>query len=90
METQNMAQLVYNPGGAKEQAFPLWEGSQTVGRHQDNDIVIDDASLSKRHAMLEVVGGQVTLIDLQSKNGTCVAGCRIGRVEPRVAAKGRT
>lgn len=44
----------------------------SVGRSPDNDLVIDDASASKRHAMLrwDDANKRCTIQDLQSTNGT--------------------
>ncbi|MEM9683632.1 MAG: FHA domain-containing protein, partial [Pseudomonadota bacterium] len=44
-----------------------------VGRDRENDIVIDDATVSRAHAevRLETTGGAL-LVDLHSTNGTCV------------------
>jgi DNA-binding CsgD family transcriptional regulator len=38
----------------------------------DCDVVINDASVSRRHAKLTIQGSTVTLHDLQSRNGTFV------------------
>jgi pSer/pThr/pTyr-binding forkhead associated (FHA) protein/type II secretory pathway predicted ATPase ExeA len=55
--------------------FPLApESTLSIGRSQENAIVLDDASVSRRHA--EIVNGadQVTLRDLRSRNGVQVNG----------------
>ena len=45
----------------------------TIGRSQQNDIVIEDASVSRRHAELrELGGGWYKLVDLGSTHGTHV------------------
>jgi two-component system response regulator AtoC len=50
--------------------FPLpSEGRVTIGRADDNDIRIDDASVSRRHAILHI-GATLQLEDLDSSNGT--------------------
>jgi pSer/pThr/pTyr-binding forkhead associated (FHA) protein len=48
------------------------EGALSVGRLPDCDLVLDDASVSKRHAALrwESAAGLCTLEDLGSTNGT--------------------
>ena len=44
-----------------------------IGRHADNDIVVDDKSISRRHAELtEIAKGRYKLVDLDSTNGTFV------------------
>jgi pSer/pThr/pTyr-binding forkhead associated (FHA) protein len=52
----------------------------TVGRRGDQDIVLDwDKQVSRAHALLEQRGGDWTLIDELSQNGTYVNGDRINR-----------
>ncbi len=46
----------------------------TIGRAPDNLIVIDDPSVSSRHAQLELKGDTYRLKDLGSTNGTRVNG----------------
>jgi pSer/pThr/pTyr-binding forkhead associated (FHA) protein len=50
----------------------LIEGTYVVGRSLDCDVVINDASVSRRHAKITIQGLTVTLHDLQSRNGTFV------------------
>lgn len=45
----------------------------TIGRDRENDIVLDSDSVSRRHARLELRGGHVHLVDLESTNGTFVS-----------------
>jgi serine phosphatase RsbU (regulator of sigma subunit) len=52
--------------------FPLREGIQTIGRASDCDIALVSASVSKRHAQIELSGTQIHVRDLGSKNGTFV------------------
>ena len=52
----------------------------TVGRRGDQDIVLDwDKQVSRAHALLEKRGGDWTVIDELSQNGTYVNGDRINR-----------
>lgn len=49
-----------------------------IGRALENEIVIDDASISRRHAQLFIDDiGTAFIIDLNSTNGTFVNGLRI-------------
>ena len=50
----------------------------TIGRVSDNDIQIDDASVSSHHAQLECDGDVWSLKDLNSTNGTRRNGETIG------------
>jgi predicted Zn finger-like uncharacterized protein len=52
-----------------------------MGRGNNMDVQLKDAEISRRHAMLEVRGDEVTLVDLGATNGTFVAGERIERVD---------
>jgi adenylate cyclase len=50
----------------------------TVGRNQENDIVIRDHCISRNHAILQATeDGSFLLIDLGSRNGTFVNGRRV-------------
>ncbi|BBB33018.1 hypothetical protein TTHT_1514 [Thermotomaculum hydrothermale] len=55
----------------------------SIGRSKDNDIVIDDLSVSRRHAILERdETGKFFLTDLNSSNGTFVNNVRISEKTP--------
>ena len=49
-------------------------GTMTVGREVQNQIVLEDDSVSRRHAQLELIGNEIVLRDLGSANGTAVNG----------------
>jgi predicted component of type VI protein secretion system len=46
--------------------------SLTIGRRNDNDVVIENLAVSGHHAKIDSVGDGFVLIDLQSKNGSFV------------------
>lgn len=75
--------LVLSFQGVQIREYPLDRPILTIGRHQDNDIVIDHMGVSGRHARVAVEGPSVVLTDLQSTNGTFVNGRRVGQVELR-------
>ncbi len=56
----------------------LFEGAVTLGREGGCDIVINDPSVSREHAVLTVTDGRLTVADRASKNGTRVDDQRIG------------
>src|SRR5262245_22883531 len=58
--------------------IPLKVGLNSVGRLPDNDIVIDDATVSRRHCAI-VVHSDLTIEihDVASKNGTLVNGRKL-------------
>ena len=50
----------------------------TIGRSQENDIVINDAKVSRIHLQLVISDdGTYSVVDLNSANGTYVNGERI-------------
>ncbi|WP_109508444.1 FHA domain-containing protein [Nocardioides speluncae] len=51
-------------------------GTLTIGRTRTNDVVIDDALVSRQHATLQL-GNPAILTDLNSFNGTYVNGQRV-------------
>ncbi len=60
-------------------AFPVTSGKRyVIGRAPECDVVVDDASVSRRHAAI-TVGADAVIEDLGSTNGTTVQG---GRVVP--------
>jgi pSer/pThr/pTyr-binding forkhead associated (FHA) protein len=55
------------------QSYPIGMGDTfMIGRHQVNDIVIDNLAVSFQHAKIEAVGDEFLLIDLKSENGSFV------------------
>lgn len=62
--------LTFNKQVIKE--FPFIGESMTIGRHEDNNIVIDNLAVSSYHAKIDKAGGDYILTDLQSTNGTFV------------------
>jgi len=49
----------------------------TLGRAQENDVVLDDPQVSRHHAQVTREGDQIVVEDLGSTNGTLVNGRRI-------------
>lgn len=79
-------QLIMRSGPTPGATFNL-EGDQlTIGRDSANEIVINDAEISRRHARLTYQGGKYVLEDLGSTNGTFVNGQRLAG--PRVLKPG--
>ena len=62
-----------NPG----KSFPLTKDELSIGRDISNDIVINDAEISRHHARLNVQAGGFVLEDTGSTNGTFVNGQRL-------------
>lgn len=60
--------------------YPLTEGTITLGRGSDADIVLEDTGVSRHHAHISWSNGQVTVSDMGSTNGTFVNGRKITTV----------
>jgi len=76
MATQSY-QLVMRAGPTPGKTFVLTKNEIFIGRDLSNDIVINDAEVSRKHVRLEFQVGQYVLEDLGSTNGTFVRGERI-------------
>ena len=63
--------------------IPLFEGNNILGRDRATaEIVIEHATVSRRHACIVVGGEGVMIHDLDSKNGTFVDDVRLGGAVP--------
>ena len=62
--------LTFNKQVIKE--YPFTKDSISMGRQEDNTIVIDNLAVSGYHAKIDKLGGEYILTDLQSTNGTFV------------------
>ena len=56
------------------QRIEIHEGHYVIGRHLENDIVLNDTNVSRRHAEFVCAAGEVVVRDLGSTNGTKVNG----------------
>jgi hypothetical protein len=71
-----VSRLVMAQGG-QDNSFPLVRDTYTLGRHRNNDIVINDPKVSSFHARLDRSSEGFVLVDLKSRNGSFVNGKRI-------------
>lgn len=80
-------EAVGGPGGPSSQpaprvvwgrrVLPLVEGENVMGRDEHVTLRIDAPGISRRHALIRVRGGEATLDDMGSKNGTYLRGGRL-------------
>lgn len=70
-------QLVVKSGPEEGKVFELDSPAQIIGRDQTADITIGDPEVSRKHARVTNQGGQITIEDLGSTNGTFVNNQRI-------------
>jgi hypothetical protein len=80
--TGERLRLVVTSGPLAGQELPLEGDSLTIGRSPDSSLVIQDDYTSTHHARLEVRGGHWVLRDLDSTNGTMLAGARVSAPTP--------
>jgi uncharacterized protein YkwD len=59
--------------------YPLDKSTIAIGSHPSNDVVLDDATVSRRHATITRKAGGFELADLGSTNGTFVNGNRASK-----------
>jgi hypothetical protein len=70
--------LVVRSGGGRAGEHFIPQGEQTtIGRSPDNDIFLDDVTVSRKHAVLLAQSGDYVIEDLGSLNGTYVNRRRI-------------
>lgn len=78
-----LAALAIAGGPRAGEQLPVLRPVATLGRAAGCDLVIDDDSVSARHARLEWEGGGWRIVDLGSLNGTAVEGVTLA---PNAAA----
>lgn len=67
-----MAKLVISLNGMSLRDYELDKVRVTIGRTSNNDIVLNEPVVSGEHAAISQEGGVVTLVDLDSTNGTYI------------------
>lgn len=70
--------LTFSQSG-EEHSRPLGQETVRIGRHEDNDIVLDNPYISRYHAEIVSEGSRHVIHDLGSTSGTFANGERIGR-----------
>ena len=71
-------ELVIASGLTAGTRFELVTEITSAGRHENSDLLLDDVSVSRHHAVFtRTASGRITLRDLNSLNGTYVNGTRV-------------
>lgn len=68
--------LVVQSGPLSGKSFRV-QNTLRIGRHPSNEVSLEDASVSRRHASIEVTDEGVYVSDHGSANGTFVNGKRV-------------
>lgn len=67
------AQLLIND----QRVIPLARDIVNIGRHPDNDIVLDDPTVSRHHVQLRLRFGEYLIFNTHGRSGTSVNGVKI-------------
>ena len=88
-----MVELLVLGGSRSGACFQLPDVPTIVGRSPEAHLRIDDPWISNLHALFELRGQELWVVDLGSRNGTFVDGARVGEARVGVGsllAFGRT
>ncbi len=66
---QDQVQVLYQNGKRTSAAIKP-DGTLTIGRENDNDIILDDQQASRHHVRIQYDGKMYRITDLNSRNGT--------------------
>lgn len=69
--------------GGEVVVISVGEGALRIGRGIGADVVLEDRSVSRRHAVVTCRNGEVVLLDDRSLNGVWVNGDRVGQATLR-------
>jgi hypothetical protein len=86
MESSGNSRLTIRQGPVPGKVHELAKDVVTLGRDVSNDIVINDAEVSRNHARLTAQSGSYLMEDLASTNGTFVNGQRL--IGPKLLSAG--
>ena len=76
-----MAEIIVKLGGNVVQKYIFDKEVISIGRARDNDIVIENLSVSRNHSRIRLKDDRYILTDLNSANGTYVNGVKVTRTE---------
>jgi hypothetical protein len=80
------ARLVVQQGPVPHHEYPLAQANMTIGRSAENEIIVNDAEVSRRHARIMLTegpdGDQYLFEDFGSTNGSFINGLRCTSITP--------
>ena len=77
MARPGKSKLICIAGVIKSKSFPVDVAKMTFGRNPASDIFLEDLSVSREHAMIKATGDKLEVVDLGSRNGVEVNGCKV-------------
>ncbi|HEY8380047.1 MAG TPA: FHA domain-containing protein, partial [Nannocystis sp.] len=72
-----MLTVVVHEKGGQTQRFAFAGEEFSIGREDDNDLVLDRVNVSKHHLCFRKVDGRIEVVDLESTNGTYLNGRKV-------------
>ena len=77
-----MLTVVVHEKGGQTQRFSFKGDSFSIGREDDNDLVLDRVNVSKHHLRFVKAGERIEVHDLESTNGTYLNGRKVAAPRP--------
>lgn len=75
------ALLIVRPAVGEKNTYRITDNF-TIGRADDNDLMLDDTFASQHHAKILATGDGFVLQDLDSTNGTFLDGAKVSELVP--------
>lgn len=79
-DSATRAYLLVSTDGQPAVQFELGDALISVGRASDNDVIVDDALVSRHHCQLKLQHGAYSFADLGSRNGSSVNGQSVDEI----------
>tara|TARA_B100000029_G_scaffold228084_1_gene225850 strand:+ start:96 stop:749 length:654 start_codon:yes stop_codon:yes gene_type:complete len=80
--------LIVESGLSSKGPLLLESDSQLLGKSVDCDVQIDNSFVSRKHCQIKILGEDLVVTDLDSKNGTFVNNVRLSANEPHTLKEG--
>lgn len=74
--------ILMGPTGYVGKQFPLTQSEHIIGRSVESQVFIDDKSVSRSHARVNIAGSEVVIFDMGSSNKTVVNGVTLNPMSP--------